>query len=76
MGVNNITPIKISSVKRGNDYLRGSNIGSYGDIVKVAHTQKLVISGAVAVRTSISEEQKHVHLVIGNARSDLPALRL
>ena len=75
MGIYYLTPIKIASLKSRYDDLRRRDIGRHGNIVKVAHTQKLSLYGVVlgrnALRACIAEIEKHVDLVVRNSGSYL-----
>ena len=71
-GIYNLTPIKVAPLKCGNDDLCRCDVGCNGNIVKVAHTEKLHFRLVdLGIGTGISEIEQYVYLVIRNAGSDL-----
>ena len=75
-GINYLSPIKVAAVESHNDDLRGGNIGCNGDVVSIARQEKLfldlVMLGIhIGGRTSITEIDKNVYLVVCDSGSDL-----
>ena len=71
-GIYQHSPIKVASLKGGNKCFCGCDVGCNGYVVKIAKAEKLVVDCSRSRgRTSISEVQKYVNLVIGYAGSYL-----
>ncbi len=68
-GIYDLSPVKVSSVKSAYEDLCGCDIGSYGNIVKVAELEqvKIVLFGHTVVFIRIAEEENKVDLVVGNS---------
>ena len=73
-GIDDLSEIEVSSVECADEDLSRCYIGSYGDVMKIAESEKIYIRlVTVTAESSISEEEKHIYLVECNAGCDLVA---
>ena len=71
-GIYEVPPVKIAAVKRNDKSLGGTDIGSDGDIVHIAETEKLVRAFVDKHgRVCIAEVDEEVDLVICDSLGDL-----
>jgi hypothetical protein len=71
-GIYEVSPIKVTAVKRDNKSLGGTDIGSDGDIVHIAETEELVRAFVDKHRgVSIAKVDEKVDLVICDSLRDL-----
>ena len=58
-----ISPIKVAAFKTVDKYLSRCDIGSYGDVVHIAETEKVDILGVMGLGSQrVAEEEKKVYL--------------
>ena len=68
----NISPVKVASLKSVNEHLGSSDIGSNRDVVHIAESEEIhvVCLGGLGVE-GIAEKQEHINLVAGNSCGNL-----
>ena len=70
--IKDLTPIQVAPIQGGDDDLRRCQVGGYGDITGVAHTEQLMLGGVeFGGGAGVAEAKQHVDLVISDAGSHL-----
>ena len=70
--VEDVAPIVVAALERMNDRFSGGDIGRRGDVVHIAKAQQVIRLRFVGLGVQgVTENQKQIDLVAGNARADL-----
>ena len=63
-GIDNISPVHISALKSVYKYLGGGDVGSHGDVVNIAKTEKVgIVRLKIALGERIAEKEQKIYFI-------------